>query len=163
LNIEKIENLEYFLRQATSNELMYPSISISLPIKPISWQSVRYGTTKYGKMYSYLPKRIKDYKDSITLLAKQALNNNANIELPTDKKVKIDAVFVFHKKMNEDEIEYKNTKPDLTDNLMKPLADALNGVVWIDDSQIVDIKSSKINADCDNREGYILLKIRILN
>lgn len=33
-------------------------------------------------------------------------------------------------------IFYKNTKPDVTDNLAKPLFDALEGLIFINDSQI---------------------------
>ena len=37
----------------------------------------------------------------------------------------------------------KITKPDLTDNLMKGLIDALTGICWEDDSQITRVHSHK--------------------
>ena len=39
---------------------------------------------------------------------------------------------------------YKTTKPDLTDNLMKGTMDALNGIVFTDDSVIAKVESEKI-------------------
>lgn len=38
---------------------------------------------------------------------------------------------------------YKSTKPDLTDNLLKGLCDALTGICWRDDSQICKVNSCK--------------------
>lgn len=40
-------------------------------------------------------------------------------------------------------IVYKTTKPDLTDNLNKGLFDALQGLVFINDSQICEIRNAK--------------------
>lgn len=39
---------------------------------------------------------------------------------------------------------YKTTKPDLTDNLMKGTMDALNGIVFTDDSVIAKVESAKV-------------------
>ncbi|AZA91172.1 Holliday junction resolvase [Chryseobacterium nakagawai] len=40
------------------------------------------------------------------------------------------------KEIEEGKIFYKTTKPDLTDNLNKPLFDALQGIVYLNDSQV---------------------------
>jgi Holliday junction resolvase RusA-like endonuclease len=40
-------------------------------------------------------------------------------------------------------IVYKHTKPDLTDNLSKGLFDAMQGIVFINDSQIVSMDNVK--------------------
>ena len=40
------------------------------------------------------------------------------------------------KELEEGKIIYKETKPDLTDNLNKGLFDAMNGIVFTDDSRI---------------------------
>jgi Holliday junction resolvase RusA-like endonuclease len=39
---------------------------------------------------------------------------------------------------------YKTTKPDLNDNLMKGFADAMNGIVFTDDSQVCRLTTEKI-------------------
>jgi Holliday junction resolvase RusA-like endonuclease len=41
-------------------------------------------------------------------------------------------------------IIYKITKPDLTDNLMKGLFDAMNGISFTDDSRVCKVESEKI-------------------
>ena len=41
-------------------------------------------------------------------------------------------------------IVYKDTKPDITDNLMKGVADALEGIVYVNDSRICKVASQKI-------------------
>lgn len=38
--------------------------------------------------------------------------------------------------------EYPSVKPD-GDNFLKAISDALNGVLWVDDAQIVDLSISK--------------------
>lgn len=45
------------------------------------------------------------------------------------------------KQLQEGEIFYRDTKPDLTDNLNKPLFDALQGIVFLNDSQICKISN----------------------
>lgn len=54
------------------------------------------------------------------------------------------------KKRGDNPPLYGNRKPDL-DNLMKGLCDALNGVVWRDDSQVVEVNMTKtIAAGCES-------------
>jgi Holliday junction resolvase RusA-like endonuclease len=47
-------------------------------------------------------------------------------------------------RLQRGETVYKTTKPDVTDNLMKGLCDAMTGVVWIDDSRVAKVNSQKI-------------------
>lgn len=49
---------------------------------------------------------------------------------------------------------YPCVRPDL-DNLLKGVQDALNGVLWKDDGQIVEVEMSKVYGD-----GSIFLKVR---
>ena len=49
------------------------------------------------------------------------------------------------KQLEEGAVFYRDVKPDLTDNLNKPLFDAMQGVVFMNDSQIVKMNDvSKI-------------------
>nr|WP_315026037.1 RusA family crossover junction endodeoxyribonuclease [uncultured Chryseobacterium sp.] len=49
------------------------------------------------------------------------------------------------KQLEAGEVFYRDVKPDLTDNLNKPLFDALQGIVYINDSQVVKMSNvSKI-------------------
>jgi Holliday junction resolvase RusA-like endonuclease len=48
--------------------------------------------------------------------------------------------------------EWKTTKPDV-DNLAKAVFDALNGIMWADDSQIVTCSVGKMIASGDEQPG----------
>jgi len=49
------------------------------------------------------------------------------------------------KQLEEGKVFYRDVKPDLTDNLNKPLFDAMQGIVFMNDSQIVKMNDvSKI-------------------
>ncbi|WNI34675.1 RusA family crossover junction endodeoxyribonuclease [Chryseobacterium sp. SG20098] len=43
--------------------------------------------------------------------------------------------------LKQGKVFYKDVKPDLTDNLNKPLFDALQGIVYLNDSQICKISN----------------------
>ena len=74
--------------------------------------------------------------------------------MPFSEALSVEAVFVFPmlkgvskskiQAIEQGEIFYKTTKPDLTDNLMKGTMDALNGIVFTDDSIIAKVDSIKI-------------------
>lgn len=49
-------------------------------------------------------------------------------------------------KAKKESVRYKTSKPDL-DNLAKTVLDALNGIAFVDDSQVVDLRLSKVYAD----------------
>lgn len=67
--------------------------------------------------------------------------------------------------INENGIVWKTTKPDVSDNLPKGICDALNGILWKDDSIIAQCLSMKFYSEHEgvkivvaNRpfvEGYI--------
>ena len=47
---------------------------------------------------------------------------------------------IFQKTIDNNEIVYKTTKPDLPDNLNKVLFDAMESIVFINDSQVCHVK-----------------------
>jgi Holliday junction resolvase RusA-like endonuclease len=73
---------------------------------------------------------------------------------PFDEPIGIKAKFVFpplksFPKYKLERIEggirmYKDTKPDLTDNLMKGLCDALEGILYVNDSRICKVETEKV-------------------
>lgn len=76
---------------------------------------------------------------------------------PFDEAVEMHCLYVFPypSSMKKKDIElakggkiyYKTTKPDITDNLNKGVADAMNGVVFIDDARICIFTAMKIFGD----------------
>jgi Holliday junction resolvase RusA-like endonuclease len=55
---------------------------------------------------------------------------------------------------------YKVAAPDL-DNLDKLVMDAANGILYDDDSQVVSMKSTKVWAGDNSKEGSTKLKVKI--
>lgn len=101
---------------------------------------------------SYQPKDVRDWKSYIRLSALQQVERIGDFKAFNDGvAVSIDFVFSPLKswpkckiKQLEDGVRfYKTTRPDLSDNLMKGLIDALTGLIWHDDAQIVRIDSRK--------------------
>jgi len=132
--------------------------------EPKAIQSVRFRNAgKY--IQTYQPKANVNYKAWIKL--------QAQTQLPADFKLITGAVaiekchFIFpilksFPKYKKREIcngirHYKTSKPDLADNLMKGLVDALTGIVWNDNSQIVTVKNT---AKYYGEEPKIIMEIR---
>lgn len=117
-------------------------------------QSARFRSVQSkGKVFitSYQKKEVKDNEKKIAYQVKSQLPNGF---LPYSVPIKMKVLFIFpplsswNKKtkelFNQDKIIYKATKPDLTDNLMKGLCDAMNGIVFTDDAIVCEVHSKKI-------------------
>ena len=135
-------------------------IKLNIPIKAVPHQSVR--MTRTGRAYQ--PKKIVDYKQQIKEAVREQLPDGfLAIEENTPIFVtKLHYVFKYPSntpkyKKESDEILYKFTKPDLHDNLNKALFDALEGVLWQRDQNVVamdDVKKYYSETD------HIILEIR---
>lgn len=116
------------------------TIRLCIPIKAEPHQSVR--MTRSG--HAYQPKKITDYKKKIQEAVRDQLPDGFS-PIKENTKIfisKLHYVFKYPSstpkyKKQQDEILYKVTKPDLHDNLNKALFDALEGVVWERDQNVV--------------------------
>ena len=128
---------------------MITQIKFEFAIEPVAVQSARF--FRAGKhIRSFQPEKVKDFKGFIRYSAISQLPDGF---IPFDEPLRIDADFVFLppkslskrelKKIESGEIVYKTTRPDLTDNLMKGVADALTKLVWTDDSRVCEVHSRK--------------------
>jgi Holliday junction resolvase RusA-like endonuclease len=85
--------------------------------------------------------------------------------VPFDVPIEMKCVFVFpypasfnKKKLaeaKEGKVFYKDTKPDVTDNLNKGVCDAMEGLVFINDSRIAKFSAEKIYGDTPRTEIWI--------
>ena len=115
--------------------------------EPKAVQSFRY--TKSGMRYQ--PSAVTDWKTYIRLTAEQQLPPGFVL---LNSPLLVHAVFTFSapRSWSKKKLSmlarggrfYKTTKPDLTDNLMKGLIDALSGIIWLQDQQICEVRSSKL-------------------
>jgi Holliday junction resolvase RusA-like endonuclease len=130
------------------------SIQLKILGIPLSKQSARFKNVTMGKktfIKSYQKQEVIDNERNIAFDVKSQLPLNFH---PFDVPIGVEVLFVFSplsswskkKKalLDEGAIIYKETKPDLTDNLMKGLFDALNGIVFTDDARVCKVESKKI-------------------
>ena len=113
---------------------------------PLAVQSCRF--TRTG--IKYQPKENLSYKAQLRFLAEQQIGADFRL-LENPLKVQVEFIFPelksfsksLKKRISEGAIVYKDTKPDLHDNLCKATFDALTGIVWKDDSQVAELSSRK--------------------
>lgn len=105
----------------------------------------RHRTTKAG--HTYTPEKTKDYEKLVKF---SFIQENKNHEILLDAlEVKIIAFYKIPKNTKKtDEIkmvygEIRPTKKPDVDNIAKAIIDALNGIAYKDDSQVVELSVSK--------------------
>ncbi len=129
------------------------SLKLTIPGEPMAVQSMK--VARAGKFIrKYQPKAVVNWKAYIRTYIATTLPDGWE---PLRGALFVKYTFVFpilksaSKRTKEaircGEKVYKATRPDLSDNLKKGLNDALNGLVWNDDSQIAKEKAEKIYGD----------------
>lgn len=123
-------------------------IAFTVPGPPKPLQRARVGRMgAHARMYD--PEANTTNKATVGLHGKQAmekwarLGNGGLLIGP----LQLDVTFYIEKpkskiRKNSDPFPYPDSKPDL-DNCIKLVCDALNGIVWKDDCQVVGIAASK--------------------
>ena len=117
-------------------------ISFVVPGKPIPMARPR--VTMHG---TYTPKSCRDYKHLVSILAKNAMMQ-ADAMIFEDKPLEVRTRFIFPMPKSRKN-PWATSRPDL-DNLYKAVTDAMNGIVYKDDAQIVRgllEKGYEINGD----------------
>ena len=118
------------------------TISFSIDGKPRGKGRPRFGR---GKVYT--PQTTKQYERAVSVVAKSAMLGDE----PTRGHVRVWIVAEFaipkswpkaKKELVSQGALHHTSKPDL-DNIVKIILDGMNGVVFVDDSQVVSIMASK--------------------
>lgn len=122
-------------------------ITIYIPGKPVAKARAR--STK--NVHHYTPEKTRTYEGICRSLAMDAVGNRPPSQMP----VRVDMVISMEVPSSWPRWKAKSaldgqtaptTKPD-ADNVLKSLQDAFNGVVWVDDAQIVQCSIQKIYSD----------------
>lgn len=92
--------------------------------------------------HAYTPQKTRDAEARIKEMLEFSLNNMPPLEGPL--YVKIDCTF---KKPKSNKTTHHIQKPD-AENISKLVNDAMNGLVYFDDSQIVHLEVTKKWGDC---------------
>jgi Holliday junction resolvase RusA-like endonuclease len=98
----------------------------------------------------YTPAKTKSYEVEVGKLAKAAMGDQEPLETPMVVCVYISMAVPksYSKKRRQDcldKVERPLKKPDI-DNVVKAITDAMNGIVYQDDCQIVSLHSTKVYA-----------------
>jgi len=106
-------------------------IVIEFPFPPVAKERAR--VTRFG---AYTPARTKEFQRQIQSYARQWVTKK-----PFEGPLKLQCDF-YLSRPKKPKFSYPATRPDI-DNYLKAIMDSLNGIIWKDDSLIVDIRSSK--------------------
>ena len=121
-------------------------VEFTVPGEPVAKGRAR-AFIRCGKIGHYTPDKTANYESLVKLFASRAMGNE-----PLMTKAVVLTVHAFFsipgswsmKKQEDAEVLKirKISRPDLS-NVVKGVEDALNGVVWVDDSQIIELHSFK--------------------
>jgi len=111
----------------------------NLNIKPLAHQSFKIGRNGI----KYKPKKVKDYQAYVQRLVSEQLPKDFFI-ITAGSEIKvnyIEYIYAYPKSFSKRKRvkTFKTTKPDLQDNLNKAFFDALEGLVYEQDQNIVEI------------------------
>ena len=135
--------------------------------EPKAVQSFRFA--QCGRyMRKFQPKEVTDWKTYIKVMAMQQLGANFTpLATKDDECIELRVVFSFPLRKSETKRTQAyvaaggrimhNRKPDVTDNLMKGLSDALTGILWSDDAKVCMVCSMKV----DGGNPAIDLSVRV--
>lgn len=87
--------------------------------------------------HAYTPKKTRDAETTIQLLAKSQFKFH-----PLEGPISLSVVFQFRAPKKPKHKTWHVVRPD-ADNLCKLVCDSLNGICWVDDSQVVDLHIQK--------------------
>ena len=97
---------------------------------------------------TYTPQKTKSYEDEIKMFARAAMGSSNPLETPVDLYLYIRKGIPasYSKKRKKDCLEGKErpTSPSDIDNIAKAFMDAMNGVVYKDDRQVVELHATKV-------------------
>jgi Holliday junction resolvase RusA-like endonuclease len=110
-------------------------------------QPVGKGRPKFARrgnfMTAYTPEKTASYENLVKVKAQEAMQERALVEGAVSVEIKLHVMIPesWSKKKQQAAISHHvlpTSKPD-ADNVIKGIFDALNGIVWRDDKQVVDL------------------------
>jgi len=111
---------------------------LEVPGDPVAQARAVPRISKRGKRWKYDPVECRNWKDYIKVLARAALKKPFAREVPLYAEIK-----VYLRRPISSKRPYPSVRPDLT-NYIKGIEDALSGLVYYDDGQIISMNISKL-------------------
>ncbi|XQY90668.1 RusA family crossover junction endodeoxyribonuclease [Metabacillus sp. HB246100] len=133
-------------------------IDFIIPGEAVAQGRPRASVNKRGKVHVHDPKKSKDFKSYVKLIAsqnrpKELLSGPLAVELRVYKPI-LKSFTLKEKEAAKQGVKRPITKPDL-DNHAKGVLDAMNMIIYKDDAQIVDLVVSKFYSDYPRIEIFI--------
>lgn len=119
-------------------------------IDPIGKARPRF--SKYG---TYTPKKTKSFEDHVKISAVSQMKEMR--AKPIEGAIAAHIKFIIKRKKSVKR-KYATVKPDL-DNMIKAIMDALNGVAYKDDCQVVQLMAEKVYTETSD-SGRITVELR---
>ena len=121
-------------------------IEFTVPGEPVAKGRAR-AFIRAGKIGHYTPDKTANYESLVRLFASRAMGNKPlmteAVWLTVDAYFSIPRSWPVRKQQDAEVLKVRKiSRPDLS-NVVKGVEDALNGVVWVDDSQVIQILASK--------------------
>ena len=128
-------------------------VKFTVPGNPVPQSRPR--VSKYG---TYYPPKVKAYREYVSTVAKAAMRGRE----PLSGVLEMSCAFFFTPPKSTPKKElsmmygtYHTKKPD-ADNLVKCVQDSLNGICYVDDSQVAVLNARKYYADKPRAEIVIV-------
>ena len=118
------------------------SVTFTIPADPVPF--ARAGS--FGKR-RFTPAKQTNFMNKVQIIADQAMSDHSLFIGPV--RMEVEARYMVPASWSQkkrDTAKWKTSRPDL-DNLTKLCADAINGVVFVDDAQIVELVARKVYGD----------------
>lgn len=137
-------------------------IAFNVPGEPVGKARPRV-TLSGGRAHAYTPAKTAQYEQLVAVYAHAAMKNAPLLEHPVRVHLGIYCKVpgTWSKKKRTDALsgrERPAKKPDI-DNVAKGIFDGMNGIVWVDDSQIVELVCAKYYA----LEPYVSVSVHDAN
>lgn len=124
------------MRNMTQHRL-YIMIKIVAPIEPVAWPRPQFNS-RTGAVYN--SERYSDYKDALKIFAAQAMRGRP----PLTGEVKLYAEFFKRKPRPNPRAKCQVSFVGDTDRYLNAVLDALEGICYFNDRQIIDVRGVKI-------------------
>lgn len=122
-------------------------IQFTIPGQPVAKARARV-TMVGGFARAYTPKKTADYEKMVAGCAMQAMAgrppSDRPIEVLLELRLEIPVSWSKAKRLAASMGTVRATKKPDADNVLKGVKDACNGIVWVDDSQVVVITVRKL-------------------
>lgn len=128
-------------------------IRFTIPGVPVAKGRARIGRTRSGQPIAFTPGKTRSYEALVALAAQQAMQGQAPFPKEQALFLRVDAYLPvpasWSRKKRQQALDgaiRPSARPDL-DNYIKATLDGLNGILFADDSSIVQIWAAKMYGD----------------